>query len=292
MSMIEGMTAYGRAQKRFDWGDILWELRSVNYRYFDVVFRTDQNLGVLESTLRQKLADNISRGRVDALLSVSINENCDKSFRLDVPLVKQLTKAACQLTAEVDLDGKLKLKDLLMWPGVLEINSFDLSTAYADVEKVFEEALVDFKGHRLREGSKLKEIIEERLGLMLEKLSSVKLDHDQIKQTQFSRLKRRLAELLGEVAIDYNRLNQEVVFLLQKMDIEEEIDRINLHVDEVKHTLLQPDPVGRRLDFLMQELNREVNTLAAKSQTHELSQLSIDLKVFVEQMREQVQNIA
>ncbi|MFC1749937.1 YicC/YloC family endoribonuclease [Pseudomonadota bacterium] len=286
--MILSMTSFARREKETEFGNLRWELRSVNHRYLDVSLRMPEELRVLETKVREQVAKRLSRGKVECGLRFTASEE-NRDFAIDHEAVKRLGNAMREATTLISNPAPVNMLDVLRWPGVMQVEEPDRGPLYEEAMTLLDEALDDMVANRSREGDKLKTVIEQRCtaidGLVVqvnERLPSLR-----------EALRKKLEDRLGELKeqLEPGRLEQELALLAQKMDVDEEVDRLTAHVQEVRHVLGRDEPVGRRLDFLMQELNREANTLASKSIDADVTKVSVDLKVLIEQIREQVQNI-
>jgi uncharacterized protein (TIGR00255 family) len=232
----------------------------------------------------------LQRGKVEASLSIQWEQEAETELGLNLARVTQLTQAAQQINGLLgSAASPINALDILKWPGVIQKQELDREAMQAQVLKVFESALDGLIEHRTREGNELEQLILQRLDAVSAQVLAVRARLPEILKTQREKLIAKLATL--QVELDPERLEQEVVLLAQKADVDEELDRLDTHVIEVKRSLKQTDSLGRRLDFLMQELNREANTLSSKSIVSDTTQAAVELKVLIEQMREQVQNI-
>lgn len=287
--MVNSMTAFARAQSSHSGLQLIWELKSVNHRFLETQFRLPEQLRGLESGLRDTARKHLKRGKVDCSLRLERAAGIN-SLELNRPVLLQVLGVIEQLKRDAPEIGAPSAMDLLRWPGVIGDNSSleDEGTTDA-VEDLFEEALSALLEHRAREGAALAATVTERLDEIDNVVRQVKSLTASISHELQTRLHHRLADLLAQV--DTSRLEQEVALLAQRSDVAEELDRLSIHVEEARSILRGPGPHGRRLDFLTQELNREANTLGAKSVMPATSQKSVDLKVAIEQIREQVQNI-
>ncbi|MGB0468351.1 MAG: YicC/YloC family endoribonuclease [Pontibacterium sp.] len=288
--MTRSMTAFARQEAEYSWGSLVWEVRSVNHRYLEPHLRLPESLRDLEGSLREQLRKKLSRGKVECTLRFH-PEAQTQQLTVNNEFAKELIAAADQISA-LSLSGNtqpLNPLDVLRWPGVLQDAKTDMDQVKAEALKLFAVALDDLIAGRGREGIELNNLIEQRLAAIAGIVIEVRAKLPQILQAQRDNLRARLDELKDE--LDEGRLEQEMVLLAQKADVDEEMDRLNTHVQEVRRVLKQKGPIGRRLDFLMQELNREANTLSSKSIVAETTQNAVELKVLIEQMREQIQNI-
>ena len=282
------MTAFARTEREVGQYHLVWELKSVNHRYLETAFRMPDSLRDLEQKVRDKARKQLSRGKVDCSLRVESTAG-SKSLQLNQEKVHELLKAFNALKTLAPNTAALNAIDILNWPGVMQSSSIQDADLDNDVLELFDEALGAFVEARSREGERLKIILEQQLGLIGGHVDAIRPLADNLAQQQRQRLLARVAEL--EVSVDDDRLEQEVALLAQRADVREELDRLVVHVEEAKELIGGAGPHGRRLDFLTQELNREANTLGAKSIKTESSQTSVNLKVIIEQIREQVQNI-
>jgi len=287
--MTRSMTAFTRQEAQHGWGSLAWEIRSVNHRYLEPHLRLPDNFRDLEIPLRERLRKKLSRGKVECTLRF-VPEAQAQTLTVNEEFTKDLIQAAVQIQAMLpDNSQPLDPLEVMRWPGVLQDASLDMDAIKAEALSTFDNALDDLLEGRAREGKELAVLINQRLDSISEIVELVRAKLPDILQQQRENLRTRLDELKTE--LDEGRLEQEMVMLAQKADVDEEMDRLNTHVQEVRRVLKQKGPIGRRLDFLMQELNREANTLSSKSIVAETTQCAVDLKVLIEQMREQIQNI-
>jgi uncharacterized protein (TIGR00255 family) len=287
--MIRSMTAFARAEIREPFGLIACEIRSVNHRYLEPGFRIPEALREVESPLRDKLRKLISRGKVDVSLRFEPAEGGTAAVEINRELAQQLVQAATEIEEMARHAAPLNASDILRLPGVIRTREADQTELAAAALRAFDQAMSGFVAMREREGAELKSLIEGRLEAMQAETEKVRVRMPEIIKHYQERLLARLAEVKGE--INAERLEQEMVLFSQKIDVAEEMDRLNAHVAEIRRVLKEGGAAGRRLDFLMQELNREANTLGSKSVSADSSQSSVELKVLIEQMREQIQNI-
>ena len=288
MNQMYSMTAFARSERDVGQHHLVWELKSVNHRYLETAFRMPDRLRDLEQKVRDKARKQLNRGKVDCSLRVESIAG-SKPLQVNQEKVHELLQAINALKTLAPDTAALNAIDILNWPGVMQSSPTQNADLDNDVLELFDEALGAFVEARSREGERLKVILEQQLELIGRHVDAIQPLADNLAQQQRQRLVARVAEL--EVSIDNDRLEQEVALLAQKADVREELDRLIVHVKEAKELIGGAGPHGRRLDFLTQELNREANTLGAKSIKIESSQTSIDLKVIIEQIREQVQNI-
>lgn len=287
--MVYSMTAFARKETHQSWGSLSWELRTVNHRYLEVVPRLPEDLRGLEPAVREAAARFLRRGKLDAFLRFHASPGVVGSILVNENLARQLAKAAEELEVIVTHKSPLSASDLLHWPGVLESEELDLQPVQEQALQLFQDGLQELVENRQREGTQLKDLILQRCAGLTEQVERVRARMPEVFEQIRARLRERLAEL--QVELEPNRLEQEIALIAQRLDVDEEMDRLHSHIIEVRRTLERSEPVGRRLDFLMQELNREANTLASKSSDIETTQAAVEMKVLVEQMREQIQNI-
>lgn len=283
--MTNSMTAFARAES----GGIVWELRSVNQRYLDVNFKIPESLRFLEPALRDILRGKIQRGKVECLLRVDRKINDPTDLKVNQGAVQKLLKATQDIAAIFPDARQPTTLDLLNWPGVLEQEEQDRDALGLEITTAFSEGVTALAEMREREGAGLEQIIRTKLLELADIVTSVRGEVAVIQDRQQHKIRDRINEL--KVDVDAGRLEQELVYQAQKSDVAEELDRLNTHVTEVQSTLDSKKPAGRRLDFLMQELNREANTLSSKAIAANTTIAAVELKVIIEQMREQVQNI-
>lgn len=282
------MTGFARREVSGPWGTLVCEIRSVNHRFLEAGFRLPDELRQTESELRQRLAKEIKRGKVDCSLSYRRLQGADHSLEVD-------TQALERLTARVREVGKLlpghtiNVLDILRWPGVLRDETAVGDELLATARSLFDETVEDLVAARAREGLRLRELLEQRCGALEALVAHVRRRLPEVQTRIRSKLNERLAELQANV--DRDRLEQELALMLQRLDVDEELDRLSGHIVEIRRIINGTEAAGRRLDFLMQELNREANTLSSKSQDLETTRGAVDMKVIIEQMREQVQNV-
>ncbi|MCK3655144.1 hypothetical protein A4G19_05045 [Pasteurellaceae bacterium Macca] len=286
--MIYSMTAFSHLEIKQDWGNAVWEIRSVNQRFLETYFRLPEPFRNLEMTLRERLRSALTRGKVECSLRIELNSQQNSSLTVNQAYAEQVINSLKWLKATAN-EGEINLVDVLRFPGVIDAPTQDLDQISQDLLAGFEQILADFIAMRGREGANLHALIQQRLDSIAEEASKVQSQMPSVLQWQKERLAQRFEEL--NVALDAQRLEQEMVLLAQKVDVAEELDRLQLHVKETTAILKKGGAVGRKLDFMMQELNREANTLASKSINAEITNSAVELKVLIEQMREQIQNL-
>ncbi len=289
MSGLRSMTGFARLEQRTPWGTLSAELRTVNHRFLDIGLRLPEELRALEGRVRELLAGRLQRGKVDCQIRFQPQAGAQTPVSINLPLVRRLLEASRRIEAMMENPARTAPLELLKWPGVVELGTADVDALQREALALLEACLESLCQARTREGARMKTLIEQRCGAMAQQVAAVRARLPEILDHQRQRLRKRVAEL--EVEVDPARFEQELAYLAQKIDVEEELDRIGVHLDEVRHVLAQDEPVGRRLDFLMQELNREANTLASKSVDAGTTRAAVEMKVLIEQMREQIQNI-
>ena len=282
------MTAFARVAADEHDHHLVWELKSVNHRYLETQFRLPDALRILEHPLREVARKHLKRGKLDCTLRIE-QINTGEGITINRPILLQLMAAIEQVKRDAPEIGGVSPMELMRWPGVLDDTPMEDEALLATTQTLFEQGLTDLIDMRAREGSQLKNTIEDRLNQISQLITELKPLTQDLALQQKNKLLERIKDL--EVNLDPTRLEQEVALLAQKADVAEEIDRLEIHVEEARSHIAGHGPHGRRLDFLTQELNREANTLGAKSILPETSQKAVDLKVAIEQIREQVQNI-
>ncbi|HSR63024.1 MAG TPA: YicC/YloC family endoribonuclease [Gammaproteobacteria bacterium] len=287
--MIASMTAFGRTEKNTEIGRVIWEIRSVNHRYLEISLRLPDDLRMLENSIREHISGRINRGKIDCSLRYEPGENIDTGLSVNTRLVQSILESADSIWSSIPDPGKINPIEVLRWPGVINRETPDPEVVGGPLLAQLDKTLDIVIQTRQREGEKLKAMIMDRCKAIKDIVTDIKEKLPDIMTTLRERLQSRAEEL--QVDLDNERLEQEVVLLAQKYDVAEEMDRLETHIGEVLDVLERNEPVGRRLDFLMQELHREANTLGSKSVHYDCSNASVELKVLIEQMREQVQNI-
>ena len=286
--MPSSMTAFARHSIECHWGTAAWEIRSVNHRYLETGFRMPETVRDLEATLRELTRKHLQRGKVDCTLQLNIAKQSGE-VAINQPLAEQYIAASEQLARLMADPAKISPLDILRWPGVLSEPEIDREELKNTLLRLFEETLDQLVEGRRREGEKLGELVEKRLDGIAVQLATVRSRLPELLAAQRQKLIDRLQEVSTD--LDQNRLEQELVLIAQRADVDEELDRLDTHLGEIRRVLQRQEPIGRRLDFLMQELNREANTLSSKAIATDTTNAAIELKVLIEQMREQIQNI-
>ncbi len=286
--MICSMTAFARADRHLEGFSLAWEIKSVNHRYLEVSPRLPDTLRALENGAREKCRQALARGKVEITLRYQLIES-DVELELNEPLVKKLSDVSRRVGDLVQHSGQVNPMEILRYPGVLSSQELDVELLQKEALTLLDDALKALIDTRAREGEQLGKLIIDRLDGIMTQVEIVKAAIPRIKEAQRERLRKRIQDVVESP--DPDRLEQELVMQAQKMDVDEELDRLVTHVSEVRRIVKKGGHIGRRLDFLMQELNREANTLASKSVDSETTAAAVELKVLIEQMREQIQNI-
>lgn len=287
--MVLSMTAFARKQRSTAQTVLVWEIRSVNHRYLETSFRFPEALRGLEPLVRDAIRKKLARGKIDCQLRIEAEDSQDKALQIDEDMVIRLNNVSGEVLHLTGGGNALSVMEILKWPGVLRESASLPENLEDQAMSLFQETLDDLIATRRREGEELFGFITKRIASVREILKSVRKLMPEILARQQQALRDRLETL--KIELDPARLEQEIVLFAQKCDIDEELDRLETHLNEVERVLALREPSGRRLDFLMQELNREANTLSSKSIVAETTLNAVDLKVFIEQMREQIQNI-
>jgi uncharacterized protein (TIGR00255 family) len=286
--MARSMTAFARNTIDFSWGSITCELRSVNHRFLETGFRLPDTLRQIEMPLREIARKKLTRGKIDCSMQLAFN-NTDDSVEADLQLAKRYIDIAEEISAELQNPAAVSPLDILRWPGILKEQNVDTDALLSAAKETYSATVEQLLEGRQREGEKLAEMIEQRLAGIEAQLVIVRDHLPTILDDQRQRLQQKLSDLKEQ--LDNDRLEQEMVIIANRTDVDEELDRLEAHISEIRRVLGSKDSIGRRLDFLMQELNREANTLGSKSIAGVTTQASVELKVLIEQMREQIQNI-
>jgi uncharacterized protein (TIGR00255 family) len=287
--MTASMTAFARLQADHSFGTLIWEIRAVNHRYLESSFRLPESLRQLEGGLREMLRQHIQRGKVEAQLKLISSHGTSDEVTLDENVVKQLHSLTSALRTQFSHLAPMSPMEVLRWPGLIVERQQDVKGMEEQALTLFSQTVAAFQQQREREGAELQKLIEDRLAQVSGIVAGIRQQLPVILAAQAERIKTQFAEL--QLQVDPSRLEQEIVLIAQKADIHEELDRLDTHVKEVQHTFKQKGQVGRRLDFLMQEFNREANTICSKAIVTATTFGAVELKVLIEQMREQIQNI-
>lgn len=287
--MIYSMTAYARKEVKGDWGSAVWEIRSVNQRYLETYFRMPEQFRGLEPVLRERFRKRLARGKVECNLRFEANPAAKGELSINEALASQLIKAAEQVMHMTGELSRINPFQVMQWPGVMETPEQDMDAVNKVLLEAFDDAMDEFIEARAREGENMKALIERRLDAISAEVVKVRARMPEILEWQRERLFSKFED--AKVELDPSRIEQELILLAQKSDVAEELDRLDSHVKETTNILKKGGAVGRRLDFMMQEFNRESNTLASKSISTDITASGVELKVLIEQMREQIQNI-
>ncbi len=286
--MIKSMTAFADGEITVENLTVQCELRSVNHRYSDVSVKLPERLRFVEADVRRLIADKLKRGKIECSLSYK-KQTGNQEFAVNDEMVEKLLQATGRIEALMQAPQSFSALDVLAFPGVQQETETDKEALRASIIGLLDATLEKMLANRVREGAQLAVLISDRCQKIAQLVDSARLRMPEVLLAVRNKLISRIEEVVAEPNQD--RLEQELVLLAQKLDVDEELDRLQTHVIEVQRALAQAEPIGRRLDFLMQEMNREANTLGSKAADREMTQISIDLKVLIEQMREQIQNI-
>jgi uncharacterized protein (TIGR00255 family) len=287
--MIRSMTAFARESASTEQGTVTVELRSVNHRYLDCSFKLPDTLRPLEPQLREQASKGLSRGKLDCLIRVQSHTARTGAWGVDEEQLTRLLSAASDIESKMVDHRPMSALDILQFPGICTVEDHSEEALQQAASALFASALEDLKAARQREGTKLAQLVQDRLHQVELEVAATRSALPTLLQQQRERVIARIEEL--GVEVDQGRLEQELVYMAQKADVDEELDRLEAHIGEVRRALEKGGPCGRRLDFLMQEFNREANTLSSKSTSSDTTQSAVELKVLIEQMREQIQNI-
>ncbi|MGH8261126.1 MAG: YicC/YloC family endoribonuclease [Steroidobacteraceae bacterium] len=291
------MTGFARREASGPWGTLVCELRSVNHRFLETGFRLPDDLRSLEPELRQLFIRELKRGKVDCTLTYRAAQGTGRSLDLDAEALERLLARVRDVAGALSdprhpglgSQPTVSPLDMLRWPGIVREADSCRDDLVAAGRQLVGEAVADLVAARTREGERLRDLIEQRCAALARLVEDVQSRLPAVEGRVRKRLDERLAEL--QATVDRDRLEQELALLLQRLDVDEELDRLTAHIAEIRRIVGGSEPAGRRLDFLMQELNREANTLSSKSQDLDTTRAAVDMKVLIEQMREQVQNI-
>jgi len=287
--MIRSMTAFARQEAETGTGTLVWEIRSLNHRYLDISLRLPDELRAGETAVRERIAARFGRGKLDCSCRYRAGAAQAAPVNVDQGNLDRLLVACREVQDRLPQAAPLGPMDILRWPGIVREVQVETGPLVEAVLALLDRTLDELLASREREGEQIRNLLLARCAAMSELVASVRRLLPEIRSGMREKLVARLADL--ESSADPGRLEQELVFLVQKMDVDEEVDRLEGHIEEVRRVLDRAEPVGRRLDFLMQEFNREANTLGSKSVAAETTSISVELKVLIEQMREQIQNV-
>ena len=287
--MISSMTGFASNELELDAGTLLCEIRSVNHRYLETGMRLPEGFRQIEPELRKLVGEALKRGKVDVSLSFQPANKAAPKLELNTALAEEIIKHSNSISTLLQQNTAINPLHILRWPGVLREEALDMESLQEPATKLLSNALEELRTTRASEGARIRDMLEERLQQVLDIVATVSARLPEVLENSRARMRERATVL--EQKIDPERLEQELLIIAQKQDVAEELDRLQAHVAELREMLASDDAVGRRLDFMMQELNREANTLGSKSADPLTSKCAVDLKVLIEQMREQVQNI-
>ena len=287
--MIRSMTGFARREERVEEQALTWEIRSVNHRFLEIHFRLPEEFKAIEPQLRQAVNAHLKRGKVECQLRYRGVEGASTDFSLNEALLDRLLAQIEQIHPKLNRSAPINAIDLLRWPGLVQEPERNRDPLHRGAIGAFERSLEELNEARAREGARIRDMLLARCQGISTLLTSVRGRLPEIRTRLMNKIRERIEQL--EVEPHQERLEQELVYLAQKVDVDEELDRLESHIVEIESIVDRSEAVGRRLDFLMQELNREANTLASKSQDTDSSKAAVELKVLIEQMREQVQNL-
>ena len=287
--MITSMTAFGRTEESGELGHVIWEIRSVNHRYLEISIRLPDELRMLEAAIREHISNRIKRGKIDCNLRFEPRDTAVNNLQINNDLVQAILKTADDISSSIPELGTINPIEVLRWPGVIKRETLDAEIIGGPLLQQLDRTIDLVMETRNREGKKLQVMILERCNAVTNIVTGLRGKLPEIMDSLRDRLVNRAKEL--QIEIEHERLGQELLLLAQKFDVAEELDRLDAHLNEVKRVLKNDELAGRRLDFLMQEMNRETNTLGSKAANYDCSSASVELKVLIEQMREQIQNI-
>ena len=286
--MIRSMTGFARRERQFAWGLLAWELKTVNHRFLDIGIRLPEEFRIGEAEFRVAAAAAVRRGKIDCSLHFRPAVSTG-ALEVDAELLGSLLQRVRKIAEQAGPAAHIDTLDLLRWPGIIKDGTRDTAPMIAAARELLADALAELASFRDSEGGRLREALEQRCSGLIELAARVAARLPEVRARMRTKLLERIAQLVSDV--DHERLEHELAILAQRLDVDEEIDRLRGHVEEVRKTFDGREAAGRRLDFLMQELNREANTLSSKSQDIDTTRAAVDMKVLIEQMREQVQNI-
>jgi len=287
--MTKSMTAFARIQQSLEEGELIWEIRSVNHRFLELNFRMPEDFRASETRFREILQHRLKRGKVECFLRFNASAQQLAGITINPQQAKSLVHACQQINDLLHQPSEVDPMEVLQWPGVVQESQLDMKPVLAASEASLNKALDDLIANREREGERMRELLRQRCESIQKIVKKTRKKMPEIQARYQQKLRERLDTL--DIEVNQDRLEQELVHLAQKMDVDEEIDRLDSHLKELDDVLNRDEAVGRRLDFLMQELNREANTLGSKSADISSTNASVELKVLIEQMREQIQNI-
>jgi uncharacterized protein (TIGR00255 family) len=287
--MTKSMTAFARIQQSLDEGELIWEIRSVNHRFLEFHLKMPEDFRASETRFREILQHRLKRGKVECFLRFNANAQQSAGININAQQAKSLVSACQEINNLLHQPSEVDPMEVLQWPGIVQESKLDLKPVLDASEIALNKALDDLIANREREGERMRELILQRCESIQKIVNKTRKKMPEIQARYQKKIRERLDEI--EIEVNHDRLEQELVHLAQKMDVDEELDRLDSHLKEMRDVLNRDEAVGRRLDFLMQELNREANTLGSKSADISSTNASVELKVLIEQIREQIQNI-
>ena len=287
--MTKSMTAFARIQQSLDEGELIWEIRSVNHRFLELHLKMPEEFRASETRFREILQHRLKRGKVECFLRFNVNAQQSSGIAINSQQAKSLVSACQEINNLLHQPSEVDPMELLQWPGVVQESKLDMKPVLAASEIALNKALDDLIANREREGLRMRDLILQRCAAIQKIVNKTRKKMPEIQERYQKKIRERIDAL--DIEVNHDRLEQELVHMAQKMDVDEEIDRLDSHLKEMNDVLNRDEAVGRRLDFLMQELNREANTLGSKSADISSTNASVELKVLIEQMREQIQNI-
>ena len=287
--MLHSMTGFARETADAEIGALTWEIRAVNHRYLDVQFRLPEQMRAHEQAFRQAVAASLNRGKVECTLNFRRAFDQQVELQINTELVGLIGTRIEEMSAVLPATGAVNPFDVLRWPGVVEQADIDSEPLFEAALPLLQDALKAINAMRARKGSRIAEMLDSRCADIASISQSVRARMPEVLDAARTKQRERIDKL--DVQADPARLEMELALIAQKLDVDEELDRLDSHLTEIRDIVKRDEPVGRRLDFLMQELNREANTLGSKSNDTETTRASVGLKVLIEQMREQIQNV-
>ena len=287
--MLHSMTGFARKSRDAEFGALTWEIRAVNHRYLDVQFRLPEEMRPHEQAFRKAVSAQLNRGKIECSLNFRRAFDRQGQLQINTELVELIGKRIKEMSAELPATGAVNPFDVMRWPGVVEQPDIESGPLFEAALPLLEKTLEAINSMRASEGARIAEMLESRCADIASISKSVRARMPEVLEAARAKQRERIEKL--DIEADPGRLETELVLIAQKLDVDEELDRLDSHLVEIRNIVTRDEPVGRRLDFLMQELNREANTLASKSNDTETTRASVELKVLIEQMREQIQNV-
>ena len=287
--MLHSMTGFARESAECEMGTLTWEIRAVNHRYLDVQVKLPDEMRPWEQNFRQQVSAALNRGKVECALHFRRTFDQQNELEINTELVELIGTRIKEMSAELPATGAVNPFDVMRWPGVVQQREIDAEPLFGKAEQILDATLAAIRAMRANEGARIATMLESRCADIAAISKSVRNRMPEVLEAARLKQRERIEKL--DVDADPARLETELALIAQKLDVDEELDRLDSHIVEIRDVLERDEPVGRRLDFLMQELNREANTLASKSNDTETTKAAVELKVLIEQMREQIQNI-